>query len=138
MKEISYRVNETISHEEFISVLNTSGLAERRPVEDKKCIDGMLRQSNLMISARHNEQLVGIARSVTDFHYCCYLSDIAVAKKYQKKRLGRELLQQTLGELEDTCKLILLSAPDAVNYYPHIGFTHHSHAFVLHDKHQLK
>jgi GNAT superfamily N-acetyltransferase len=77
------------------------------------------------------ERLVGIARSVTDFSYCCYLSDLAVDRDYQKSGIGRELIALTQAQLGPRCTIILLSAPAAVNYYPHIGFTHHPQAWLL-------
>ena len=77
------------------------------------------------------ELLVGVARSVTDFHYCCYLSDLAVDQAVQDKGIGRELIRHTREQLGPRCKLILLSAPAAVGYYPHIGFTQHNSAWIL-------
>lgn len=131
MQSIEYKFNENISEEEFLNLLYASSLAERRPVHDKECISGMLNNSNLIISARDNGKLIGIARSVTDFHYCCYLSDIAVDLDYQNKGIGKELINQTKKKCNSLCKIILLSAPKAVNYYPKIGFKKHPQCWVL-------
>ena len=87
--EISYSIDASSTREQFIALLNASGLGERRPVNDEQCIEGMLENSNLMVTAWHKEQLIGIARSVTDFHYACYLSDLAVHKKYQSLGVGK-------------------------------------------------
>jgi len=38
-----------------------------------------------MVTAWHEDKLIGVARSITDFHYACYLSDLAVYKEYQKQ-----------------------------------------------------
>ena len=138
MNEISYEINERISVDEFIRVLNSSGLAERRPVVDLDCIAGMLENTNLIIVARNGDKIVGIARSVTDFHYCCYLSDLAVDKDYQKLGVGKMLIQKTKEMLGKKCKLILLSAPDAVGYYPKIGFKRHEQAWILDERNDLK
>jgi len=81
--QLKFKVNHKISTDQFIDVLKRSSLAERRPVDDPECIKGMLENSNLLISAWDNSLLVGVARSVTDFHYACYLSDLAVDEKYQ-------------------------------------------------------
>ena len=88
--DIKYKINAPISTEHFIDLLTRSTLGERRPLEDKKCIEGMISNSNLIISAWENDNLIGIARSVTDFHYACYLSDLAVSKSYQKKGIGKQ------------------------------------------------
>jgi GNAT superfamily N-acetyltransferase len=76
------------------------------------------------------DELVGIARSISDFSYATYLSDIAVSKSYQRTGIGRALIEATRQEAP-AAKIILLSAPAAVDYYPHIGFTRHNSAWVL-------
>ena len=91
----------------------------------------MIEQSNLIVTAWEDQLLVGIARSVTDFHYCCYLSDLAVDVAYQRRGIGRQLIQITQEALGPRCKIILLSAPTAVDYYLHLGFERHDQAWVL-------
>jgi len=129
--EIIYAVNDKPDIDEFINVLVSSSLAERRPVEDRDCIAGMLKNANLVVTARHENKLVGIARSITDFHYACYLSDIAVDRTHQNSGIGKQLIQHTRQQLGTRCKLILLSAPGAADYYPKIGFRQHPRAWVL-------
>lgn len=128
---IEYRVGQAISAEEFIDVLRRSTLAERRPVDDPDCIAGMLAHGNLLVTAWDGDFLVGVSRSVTDFHFCCYLSDLAVDAAYQKHGIGRQLIVETQKCLGPRCGIILLAAPAAVEYYPHIGFQHHPQAWVL-------
>lgn len=127
-----YRVGEAITAEQFVDLLRRSSLAKRRPVDDPECIAGMLRHADLLVTAWQEGQLVGVARSVTDFNYCCYLSDLAVDRAFQRTGLGRELIRRTKERLGRRCMLILLSAPAATDYYPHLGFTRHDSAWVLH------
>jgi ribosomal protein S18 acetylase RimI-like enzyme len=91
----------------------------------------MLENSNLIATAWDDALLVGIARSVTDFHYCCYLSDLAVDVAYQRRGIGKRLIQLTQDALGQRCNIILLSAPAAVDYYPHFCFKRHEQAWVL-------
>lgn len=128
---IGYSMDHALSVEEFIGVLRRSTLAERRPVDEPARLATMLSNADLIVTAWDEEQLIGIARSVTDFSYCCYLSDLAVDIRFQRRGIGKELIRQTRSLLAPTCKLILLSAPDASGYYPHIGFKKHSNAWVL-------
>lgn len=128
---IEYKISEPISVEQFVDLLKTSTLGERRPIEDKTCMEGMIANSNLVVSAWHNNQLVGIARSVTDFNYACYLSDLAVSLEYQKSGIGKQLQILTQEQLGPKCKIILLAAPAANQYYEHIGFTHNPRCWVL-------
>ena len=129
--DIRYEAEDTITEEEFIDVLRRSTLAERRPVEDAGCIRAMLRHADLLCTAWHGTRLVGVARSVTDFEYCCYLSDLAVDEAYQKQGIGRKLIALTKSRLSPRANLILLAAPKAQQYYPRIGFDAHPSAWVL-------
>ena len=127
---ITYQTDKAISPTQFIALLKKTSLGERRPLDYSACIEGMLKNADLLVTAWDGEQLVGIARSVTDFSYCCYLSDLAVDEAYQKQGIGRRLIRETEKALAQTCKIILLAAPQAVDYYPHIGFTRHPSAWT--------
>ena len=91
----------------------------------------MLKYADLLCTAWDGRTLVGVARSVTDFEYCCYLSDLAVDERYQKKGIGRELIRLTQSRLGAKAKVILLAAPKAESYYPRIGFDQHRSAWII-------
>lgn len=131
MQDIRYVINRPISSQEFKEVLQLSGLGERRPIDDDECLDGMLKNSNLLVTAWQKEKLVGVARSITDFNYACYLSDLAVDQAYQKLGIGKMLVQQTQGELGKRCKILLFAAPNADAYYARIGFERNTNGWVL-------
>lgn len=128
---IEYSTDRHISPDQFIDVLRRSSLAERRPVEDRGCIEQMLAHADLLVTAWDGDELVGVARSVTDYGYCCYLSDLAVDQALQRGGVGRQLISQTRALLGPQCMLILLSAPAANDYYPRIGFQQHPSAWTL-------
>jgi ribosomal protein S18 acetylase RimI-like enzyme len=128
---IKYKINAEITTQQFIDLLVKSTLGERRPVQDKTCMAGMLKNSNLVVSAWKNETLIGIARSMTDFHYACYLSDLAVHQDFQKQGIGKQLQNLTRQQLQSRCKLILISAPTANAYYEKIGFTSSPRCWTL-------
>jgi GNAT superfamily N-acetyltransferase len=134
---ISYQVENDLSAEAFLLVFHRSTLGERRPVNDPERIAGMLAHGNLILTARDNGQIVGVARSLTDFSFCTYLSDLAVDKDYQHKGIGKELIRRTQLEAPKA-KLILLAAPAAVHYYPHIGMRRHEHCFFIDHATELK
>ncbi|KJR39071.1 GNAT family N-acetyltransferase [Vibrio sp. S234-5] len=136
--EVEYFVNRSITPEQFVDLLNQTTLGARRPTDNYECISGMLDNADLLVSAWIGERLVGVARSVTDFHYCCYLSDLAVDESVQSSGIGKYLILVTKEELNPNCKVILLSAPQAQAYYPKIGFEHYESAWVLSSAEQLK
>jgi len=136
---ITYEANPTVEVEAFIALLNKSTLGKRRPVGNLATMSGMIKNADLVITARTEDgSLVGIARSVTDFSYCCYLSDLAVDSDYQQQGIGEQLLELTRQHIQPTCKLILLSAPAAIDYYPRRGFKRHPQAWVLDGKDKLQ
>jgi predicted N-acetyltransferase YhbS len=135
---IHYSSERPITSAQFIDVLQRSTLGERRPIDDVACIDTMLQHGNLLCTAWDADKLVGVARSLTDFSYCCYLSDLAVDVTYQQQGIGKELIRCTQAKLGPKCKVILLAAPKAVSYYPKIGFTQHHSAWLLAANEQLK
>jgi GNAT superfamily N-acetyltransferase len=115
---------------EVTDVYHSSGLGERRPISDTSRFTEMVRNANLIVVCRAGGQLAGIARSVSDFSYVTYLSDIAVRREYQRQGIGQALIEATRQEAPQA-KIVLLSAPMAVSYYPHIGFSQHNSAWIL-------
>jgi ribosomal protein S18 acetylase RimI-like enzyme len=115
---------------EAVEVYRSSGLGERRPIADTERMAAMVRNANLILSCRIDGELVGIARSMSDFSYVTFLSDIAVSGAYQRSGIGRALIEATQKEAPQA-KIVLLSAPAATGFYPRIGFTQHNSAWVL-------
>jgi len=127
--EIIYRTDITPDTDQIIDVYNSSGI--NRPTTDKERIEKMYDNSNLIVTAWDNDKLVGISRSLTDFCYCCYLSDLAVRKDYQTSGIGKKLIEMTKSEIGEQTALILLSAPTAMDYYPKVGFQKIDNAFLI-------
>ena len=127
---LTYRTNHPVSRAQFIALLQKTSLGARRPLAEAERIDAMLQNADLLISAWDDDRLVGIARAVTDYAYCCYLSDLAVDEAWQRRGIGQELLATLKQALHPQCKIILLAAPQATDYYPHIGFTQHQSAWT--------
>jgi GNAT superfamily N-acetyltransferase len=116
---------------EFIDVLVRSTLAERRPVNRPDVVRKMLEHADLIVTARADELLVGVSRAITDYSYCTYLSDLAVDEAYQGHGIGRELIRRTHEAAGLHTTLILLAAPKARTYYPHIGMEPHDSAWII-------
>ncbi len=128
---IDYQLEPNLSTDEFIDVLVRSTLAERRPVEDRVAIEQMLKQASVIVTAREGTKLVGVSRAISDFAFCTYLSDLAVDEAFQRQGIGRELIRRTHEAAGLKTMLILLSAPKAATYYPHIGMTRHESCWFI-------
>jgi predicted N-acetyltransferase YhbS len=127
---IHYRNDYVPALEEARELYKSCSLGARRPVDDDTRFGAMLKNANITITAWDGELLVGISRSVSDFAYCTYLSDLAVRETHQGRGIGRELTRRTRDAVPQA-NLILLAAPAAVDYYPRIGFRRHESAWIL-------
>ena len=125
----TYKVHDKISPAELSQVFKASGI--RRPVDDLDRLQKMIEQADVIITARTDNQVIGVARAITDFSYCCYLSDLAVDKDHQKAGIGKNLIKLLQEEIGEEVSLLLLSAPEAMEYYPKIGFTSFDNGFSI-------
>jgi ribosomal protein S18 acetylase RimI-like enzyme len=129
--DVTYQLEPDLTPRDFIDVLLRSTLAERRPVQDAEVIQGMLSNADIILTARAEGKLVGVSRAITDFSFCTYLSDLAVDEAYQRCGIGRELIRRTHEAAGLGTMLILLAAPKARQYYPHIGMTYHDSCWII-------
>ena len=129
---VTAREEGRLSVEEFCGVVHNSGL--NRPVDDVARMTLMLANSNLVITARDSGaggRLIGVSRCVTDFAFCCYLSDLCVEVGWQGHGVGRALVAATKRAVGPECNLLLLSAPRAMTFYPRIAMDRAENAFVI-------
>jgi len=127
--DIQFKTDQVPAADAVIDLYLSAGLI--RPTDDAERISNMYRHSDLVITAWDGPLLVGVSRSVTDFHYCCYLSDLAIRKEYQKGGIGKRLVQLTKEAIGNKCMLLLLSAPTAMEYYPKIGMDTVTNGFII-------
>lgn len=121
---ITYATEPDLTALEFREILVASTLAERRPAGDLARLEKMLRHADIVVTARDKDRLVGVSRAITDFSYCCYLSDLAVDAAWQRQGIGRRLIEETRARAGEEATLILVAAPAAETYYPRIGMQH--------------
>jgi GNAT superfamily N-acetyltransferase len=126
---MDYRTDRTLTPEEYIDLLRSTTLGPRRPVDEPARIAAMLAHANLLVTAWDGPLLVGAARCFTDYAYVTYCSDLCVRESHQKRGIGKELLKRVV-EIAP-CRIVLLAAPQAVDYYPRIGFTQHNSAWTV-------
>jgi ribosomal protein S18 acetylase RimI-like enzyme len=129
--EIRYEYGNDLDVDATIELLRDSTLGERRPVDDRQIIAEMLEHGNLTVTAWDGDLMVGFARTLTDFSYTGYMSDLAVRASYQHRGIGTMLVQKTRERMGPRSMLVLLAAPKAVGYYPKVGFRHHESAWLL-------
>ncbi|MGI4869863.1 MAG: GNAT family N-acetyltransferase [Janthinobacterium lividum] len=126
---LTYHLDRLPSPEQVIDLYQSAGL--HRPLADPARIAQMYAHANLVASAWQGELLVGVARSLTDFCYCCYLADLAVRATHQRQGIGRHLLHLTRERIGPATTLVLVAAADARDYYPKLGMTPADNAFLI-------
>src|ERR1700722_15702917 len=127
---ITYQLEPNLSTGDFIDVLVRSTLAERRPVSNPAIMEAMLRNADVIVTARSEGKVIGVSRALTDFAFCTYLSDLAVDEEFQGQGIGRELIRRTHEAAGLGTTLILLAAPKARTYYPHVGTAKHESCWI--------
>ena len=128
---ITFKTGQVPDLDAIIELYRASTLGERRPIDGRERMAAMLKNANLVITAWDGNLIVGISRALSDFCYITYLSDLAVRVSHQRKGIGKELIRRTQSSGGPKTTLLLLAAPAAENYYPHVGFTHHPQAWLL-------
>lgn len=128
-EKIEYKLNTKITAEELSRLFKASGI--KRPVDDLPRLAKMITNADLTFTAWDGEKLVGVARAITDFSYCCYLSDLAVDRDYQKHGIGKKLVNLLQEQIGEEVMLLLLSSPIAMEYYPRIGFDQVDNGFII-------
>ncbi|REK77008.1 GNAT family N-acetyltransferase [Paenibacillus paeoniae] len=131
---ITFHEDDTITPEELAEVFIQSGI--RRPAQDLERLSRMLTHADERLTARADGKLVGILRAITDYAYCCYISDLAVDQAYHGQRIGERLMQKLQEKLgNDEIQYILVSAPTAVGFYERMGMERLDKAFVIRRQH---
>jgi len=129
---IEYCENQPLEPGEIARLFEAAGIS--RPTKDIPRIAQMFANANIVISAWDGARLIGVSRALTDYSYCCYLSDLAVDVAYQKHGIGRELIRRTQSIIGEQVSLVLMSAPGAMAYYPKVGFALADNAYVIRRK----
>lgn len=128
---IEYQLEPNLSVDEYLGVLLSSGLAERRPADDREKLTKMVQNADIMLTARSRGKLIGISRCMTDFAHATYLADLAVDRAFQKQGIGRELITRSHEAAGTHTILLLLAAPAAASYYPHVGMQKHDSCWII-------
>lgn len=129
MPQLRYKTAQNITPQQLADVFTRSGIT--RPVDDLARIAKMLEHANILVTAWDGELLVGVARALSDFSFCCYLSDLAVDLAYQKSGIGKELIDRVQKLAGDNSMLLLLAAPSAMPYYPKVGFEAVANGWII-------
>ncbi len=128
--KIIYKFDVVPTVQQVIELYNEAGLP--RPTHDRQRIKAMYDNSDLIVTAWHENMLVGVSRTITDWVWCSYLADLAVSPHYKRSGIGKKLIELTRAKIGEQSMLLLLSVPAAMDYYPKMGFEREERAFIIH------
>ena len=129
MNDIDYRINADVETDSICRLYDDAGLL--RPTKDPERIRKMYEGSDLVVSAWDGNELVGVARTISDGAWASYLADLAVKSTHQRSGIGKNLVDITRKEVGEGSMLLLLSVPDAMEYYPRIGMEKVENGFIF-------
>ena len=119
---ITYAQEQSLTARDYIAVVGSTYMAERRPVSNPVRIAKILAGSNMIVTAREESgEIVGVLRGVSDGEWVCYVADLAVRDGHQRKGIGTGLLDKCKSILGPGMGIVLVAYPEAVDYYRRIG-----------------
>jgi GNAT superfamily N-acetyltransferase len=122
MSAIVYAREQNLSPDDYVAVVGSTYMRERRPVANRNRIEAMLRGSNLIVSARDEAgAIVGLARGISDAAWVCYLADVVVREDQHGKGIGRGLMAACKRVLGPSIAVVLIAYPEAADFYRRIG-----------------
>jgi ribosomal protein S18 acetylase RimI-like enzyme len=126
---MEYKVNTKISNLEMQKLIISSGLQRNTDLDR---LSKVIQNSDLIVSAWDNNQLVGIARVLTDYIEVAYLADLAVDKNFRNLGVGRHLVENVEFYLGSNLNIVLLASEYAAEYYKKLGYTCHPRGYIKH------
>ena len=102
-----------------------------KPIAGAARLQVMIDETQLVLSVWDDEHLIGFARCLTDFEYCCYLSDILILPAYEGHQIGRQLIATLQAYIGPRVTLSLRAADSAVGFYERINLPHADNMFRI-------
>jgi len=106
-----------VNWKEVSSLLEVAGLGARDPEQLKRAF-----RRSKVVFAYDGNLLVGVGRAVTDGEYYATVFDVAVRPEYQRKGIGRKILESLREELKGYWFVHLTSTPGNEEFYRKLGF----------------
>lgn len=119
---IIYAQEQALSAADYIAVLGSTYMGERRPIGNVARVTRMLAGSNMIVTARDADgAIVGVLRGISDGEWVCYVADLVVHADHQRKGIGTGMLDECKRILGPGMGIVLVAYPEAVDYYRRIG-----------------
>jgi len=114
---IVYRDTHEVDLDQLTVLFNSVGWERRTADRDR--LAQLVRGSLFVVSAWDGDRLVGFARAISDGATNAYISTVAVLPEYQKRGIGRGLIQRLLAD-HDGIQFVLHANENAYPFYLHL------------------
>lgn len=115
---------ERLTAESYIDFLKRTDLGSQYPKERfAQRIERLVKNASISLTARDGETIVGVLLGLTDFAYWLYVTDLGVARDYEGRGIGRELMRRAhaLAGGEKDIAVYLIANDRAVPFYKKLG-----------------
>lgn len=119
MTKLEINITQLPSEKELKKLFSQTTWASKRKNQD---IRKMLENLNVFVTIRKNSALIGFGRAITDGIYRALIDDIIVDNSYQKRGLGKVIIENLLKQLVGIDEIFLNTKPDLEEFYKKFGF----------------
>ncbi|MDE3291576.1 GNAT family N-acetyltransferase [Lacticaseibacillus paracasei] len=107
---------------------------------DPARLERALTHSLMVLGADEGKQLVGLIRAVGDGETILFIQDLLVLPEYQRRGIGKQLIEALLARFPEVRQRVLLTDddPKTRNFYKAAGFVESQQVGVIafyHDEH---
>ena len=117
--------SERLTPAEYVNFLKRTDLGSQYPRERfEERIPRLLQNASLSLTARtESGLLVGVLLGLTDFAYWLYVTDLGVDRAYERRGIGRQLMEEALRLAggEKDIAVYLIANENAVPFYERLG-----------------
>ena len=118
---IVYAREQSLSASDYIAVVGSTYMRDKRPLTNPARIDRILRGSNMIVTAREDGAIAGVLRGISDGEWVCYVADLVVHDHHQRKGIGKGLLDTCKSILGPGMGIVLVAYPQAESFYRRVG-----------------
>ena len=126
---VTYAEEPGLGVDDYVSVLAETTMRTKRPLANRKRIGDMLAGANLIVTARQDGEILGLARCISDGAWICYCAELAVKESAQGLGIGSGIIGKLNELLGPKIGLALFSEPEALGFYEKAGLTRLDNGF---------
>lgn len=134
MEEITI-TRERLTAAEYVEFLTRTDLGSQYPKERfRPRIAKLVKNASISLVARNDERkIVGVCFAITDFAYWMFITDLGVDRDYERRGIGRRLMEQALEVAGGEKDIIVYTLPNenAVGFYEKFGMSKSSEVMEL-------